>query len=73
MLRSIEQPSAAMLGGDLDSQIAQLKKCETISESQVKELCLKAREILVEEANVQYVDSPVTVCLAAYRMTNYSI
>ena len=32
-----------------------------ISESQVKELCLKAREILVEEGNVQYVDAPVTV------------
>lgn len=51
-----------MSGGDLDAQIAQLRKCEPILESQVKELCLKAREILVEEANVQYVDSPVTVC-----------
>jgi serine/threonine-protein phosphatase 4 catalytic subunit len=27
----------------------------------VKQLCLQAREILVEEGNVQYVDSPVTV------------
>lgn len=27
----------------------------------MKRLCLKAREILVEEANVQVVDSPVTV------------
>lgn len=42
-------------------QIEQLKRCEPISESQVKELCLKAREILVEEGNVQYVDAPVTV------------
>lgn len=50
-----------MIGGDLDKQIEQLKKCEPINENQVKELCLKAREILVEEANVQYVDSPVTV------------
>ncbi|TIB42686.1 hypothetical protein E3P86_00254 [Wallemia ichthyophaga] len=51
-----------MSAGDIDAQIAQLRKCEPISESQVKELCLKAREILVEEANVQYVDSPVTIC-----------
>ncbi|EGG09389.1 protein phosphatase 4 [Melampsora larici-populina 98AG31] len=43
-------------------QIEQLKRCETISEAQVKELCLKAREILVEEANVQWIDSPVTIC-----------
>lgn len=42
-------------------QIEQLKRCEPLSETQVKELCLKAREILVEEGNVQYVDSPVTV------------
>ncbi len=25
-------------------------------------LCMKAREILVEEGNVQRVDSPVTIC-----------
>lgn len=42
-------------------QIEQLRRCEHISEQQVKELCLKAREILIEEANVQWVDSPVTV------------
>ncbi|POV99338.1 hypothetical protein PSTT_13867 [Puccinia striiformis] len=49
-------------GSDLDQQIEQLKRCEIISESQVKELCLKAREILVEESNVQWIDSPVTIC-----------
>ena len=27
----------------------------------MKQLCIKAREILIEEANVQVVDSPVTV------------
>lgn len=42
-------------------QIEQLKRCEIISEAQVKDLCVKAREILVEEANVQWIDSPVTV------------
>lgn len=30
-------------------------------EAEVKALCAKAREILVEESNVQRVDSPVTV------------
>lgn len=46
---------------NLDQQIEQLKRCEIISESQVKVLCAKAREILVEESNVQRVDAPVTV------------
>lgn len=46
---------------DLDRQIAQLKRCEIIKENEVKALCAKAREILVEEGNVQRVDSPVTV------------
>lgn len=30
--------------------------------SQVKNLCDKAREILIEESNVQPVKCPVTVC-----------
>ena len=46
---------------DLDRQIEQLRRCEIIKEFEVKALCSKAREILVEESNVQRVDSPVTV------------
>ena len=42
-------------------QIEQLRHCEIIKESEVKALCAKAREILIEESNVQRVDSPVTV------------
>lgn len=44
-------------------QIEQLRQCKIIKESEVKALCAKAREILVEESNVQRVDSPVTVCI----------
>ncbi|EGR27162.1 protein phosphatase, putative [Ichthyophthirius multifiliis] len=47
---------------DLDQIIETLKKCEYIKESEVKILCNKAREILVEESNVQRVDAPVTIC-----------
>jgi len=49
---------------DLDRQIEQLKKCEIIKEAEVKALCAKAREILIEESNVQRVDSPVTVIIS---------
>ncbi|GMP84741.1 hypothetical protein CsSME_00038153 [Camellia sinensis var. sinensis] len=47
---------------DLDSQIERLKKCGPLKESEVKSLCLKAMEILIEESNVQRVDAPVTAC-----------
>ncbi len=46
----------------IDKQIALLQKGEIITELEVKNLCVKAKEILVEESNVQRVDSPVTIC-----------
>lgn len=46
---------------DLDKAIEQLRACRPIPESQVREFCFKAREILIEEANVVRVDAPVTV------------
>ena len=45
----------------LDSQIERLRRCEYLREDEVKALCLRAREILVDEGNVQRVDAPVTV------------
>lgn len=47
---------------DLDQQIAQLLQCKPLGEDQVKALCAKAKEILMQEANVQPVRCPVTVC-----------
>lgn len=37
-------------------------RCELICETQVKSICAKVREILIEEANVQVIDTPVTIC-----------
>jgi len=50
------------MSSDLDRQIEQLRNCEIIKEKEVKELCAKAREILLEESNVQRVHPPVTIC-----------
>src|SRR5271156_494121 len=47
---------------DLNRAIAQLRACRPIPESQVRELCYKARELLIEEGNVVSVDAPVTIC-----------
>jgi hypothetical protein len=42
-------------------QIETLMRCECLSEVEVKQLCTKAKEILIQEGNVQCIDSPVTV------------
>ena len=48
---------------DLDKQIALLKSCECIKESEVRDLCNMARDILLEESNIQNISSPITVSL----------
>ena len=52
----------ALPHGDLDASIQQLLKCQPLPELDVKVLCDRAREILIEESNVQPVKCPVTIC-----------
>ena len=54
---------AGVTVSDLDRQIAALRRCEYLKESEVKAICSKAREILIDESNVQRVDAPVTVSI----------
>ena len=61
------------MASELDKWIEQLKNCETLKESEVKSLCEKALEILVEEGNVQRVDAPVTICKAQQEVRVSSI
>lgn len=61
------------MGSDLDRQIQTLLQCKIITEAEVKDLCLKAREILVEESNVQRVDAPVTVRYLYSSLLNFSV
>jgi hypothetical protein len=49
--------------------IEQLRACRPIPEAQVREVCYKARELLIEEGNVVGVDAPVTVGLLLRRET----
>lgn len=46
----------------LDSQIDLLLDCKPLPEDSIKALCEKAKEILVNESNVQPVRTPVTIC-----------
>lgn len=46
---------------ELDEAIEKLYRCELISENDAKDVCLRAREVLMQEDNVVKVDAPVTV------------
>jgi len=45
-----------------DGWLEKLRKCEHLTENELKELCDVVKDILMEESNVQPVDAPVTVC-----------
>lgn len=42
--------------------IEQIRQCKYIAESIVEELCSKVIDLLIEEGNIQSVDTPVTIC-----------
>ena len=66
--------AAGCAQGDLDRMIAQLRTCKPLLEADVKRLCVKATEILVEEGNVQQVSTPITMyeCVSAMRVLRSS-
>ncbi|KAJ7167339.1 Metallo-dependent phosphatase-like protein [Mycena crocata] len=47
---------------EVGTWIEQLSQCKQLEEADVKKLCDKTREILMEESNVKPVTCPVTVC-----------
>ena len=47
---------------DLDLWIEKLYSCKALTEAEVKLLCDRAKEVLLEESNVQPIRCPVTVC-----------
>lgn len=47
---------------DIDQWLETLRSGQCITETQLRVLCEKVKEILVEEPNLQYVQTPVTIC-----------
>ncbi|THH17752.1 hypothetical protein EW146_g3127 [Bondarzewia mesenterica] len=47
---------------DPDKWIAQLMNCEHLPEADMRVLCDRVRTLLLEESNIQPVQSPVTIC-----------
>ena len=54
--------STVMSRYDPDKWIQQLMQCQPLSEPEIKLLCNKVRNILMEESNIQPVSTPVTIC-----------
>ena len=47
---------------NFDKYVSQLYECKPLPEQDVKILLEKAKEILIEESNVQPVRAPVMIC-----------
>ncbi|PVU97055.1 hypothetical protein BB561_000795 [Smittium simulii] len=48
--------------GEPQEWLETAQNCQPLTEKQIKKLCEKVKELLMEESNVQPVSSPVTVC-----------
>ncbi|KAI3406013.1 PPH3 [Candida oxycetoniae] len=46
----------------LDETIENIKQCKHIPESDVEEICTRIIDILIEEGNIQHIQTPVTIC-----------
>ena len=57
-----------MSNSDLERQIEELKQCKPLTENEVRDLCNMARDIFIEEANVQDIQAPVTVSKNSYNI-----
>ena len=57
---------------DLDKWIEIVKECRYLPENDLKKLCDIVCEILLEEANIQPVQTPVTVCGDIHGQVGYS-
>ncbi|ODO03056.1 hypothetical protein I350_05901 [Cryptococcus amylolentus CBS 6273] len=58
----VATPPSTISSSDPDQWIAHLRKCNHLPERQMKLLCHRVRDLLMEESNVRLVQSPVTVC-----------
>lgn len=47
---------------DIDECIADLKSSKILPERELRRICEKVKELLIEESNVQPVSAPVTIC-----------
>jgi len=51
-----------MSNEELDQWLATVRECKFLPEPSLKKLCDRVKELLLEESNVQPVNTPVTIC-----------
>jgi hypothetical protein len=57
----------------INEYIEQLKRCEYIQDDRaVKKLCEKAKELLIKEENIIYLNAPITVSKNNNKNYNYN-
>lgn len=47
---------------NIDEILANLIDFKLPTENEIEEMCLKVKEILIEESNIEKIRSPVTIC-----------
>lgn len=47
---------------DIDQCIAKIKDAKILTERELRLVCEKVKELVIEESNVQPVNAPVTIC-----------
>ena len=50
------------MGGGPDEWLAIVRQCQYLPETDLKRLCEMVKELLMEESNIQPVNTPVTIC-----------
>jgi len=50
------------MAGNVDEWLEAVRKCHYLPEKDMKQLCEKVKELLMEESNIQPVHTPVTIC-----------
>jgi len=59
---SVSAPQTSLSHSEVDGWIQIALQCKYLSEPEMKKLCERTKEILLEESNVHCVSTPVTIC-----------
>jgi hypothetical protein len=70
LLRFQPKKKQSMVERGPDVWLEEILKCQYLPENDMKILCEKVKELLMEESNIQPVQSPVTVCGGMYKKTH---
>jgi len=62
IFKKIDNQIHSMSATDIDNWLETVKEGTILPERELRILCEKVKEILIEESNVQPVKAPVTIC-----------